>query len=80
MKAPKVKTKVAHSETKPAWNIIGTTMGGKFKIARVPYLVTDDDFINAKEKKEAYEHAQFISMCFNNSSDILSARCLNISD
>jgi len=71
MKNPKIKTKVVHSESKPAWNIIGTTLGGKYKIARVPYLVeTGSDIIDAREKAEALEHANFISFCFNNSDSI----------
>ena len=41
-----VKTKVVHSQTKSAWNVIGTDLGGKYKIARVPYVTIDDEFLN----------------------------------
>lgn len=33
-----IKTLIKHSESKNAWNIIGTKLGGKYKIARVPYI------------------------------------------
>lgn len=71
MKNPKIKTRVAHSESKSAWNVIGTDLGSKYKIARCPYMVTDDDILNEREKKEAFEHAEFISWCFNNSDNII---------
>lgn len=75
MKDPKITTKVKHSESKNAWNVIGARAGGKYKIARVPYLVIDDSEItNTREKAEALEHAMFISFCFNNSDRILAAR------
>lgn len=66
MELPKLKTTVVHSQSKSAWNVIGTRLGGKYKIARVPYydsgLQTQNDI---REKQEAYEHAMFISTCFN---------------
>jgi hypothetical protein len=70
MKNPKIKTRVVHSQTKSAWNVIGDTMGEKFKIARVPYLSTENENITNKERLEAFEHAEFISYCFNNSDHI----------
>jgi hypothetical protein len=33
--------KIRHSESKDAFNIIGTVLGGNYKIARIPYLVTE---------------------------------------
>ena len=63
------KTKVVHSETKDAWNVIGTMLGNKYKIARVPYYEEDSDnfkVANAAWKKEAEKDAKFISECFNN--------------
>jgi hypothetical protein len=61
-----IKTKVVHSQSKTAWNIIGTIPGGKYKIARIPYLIIDDsEIFNTKAKNEALEHAQFISNAFN---------------
>lgn len=62
----RVQTKVKHSESKTAWNIVGTILGGKYKIARVPYLAVEgDDILTTLNKAEALEHAQFISKCFN---------------
>ena len=70
MKNPKTKTKVVHSDTKPAWNVVATSIGGKYKIARIPYLIDYDVNFNAKWKQEALDHAEFISHCFNNSDSI----------
>ena len=65
------KTKVVHSESKTAYNIIGTTLGSKYKVARVPYIVTGHSEIDSREKGEAYEDAVFISLCLNNKDRIL---------
>lgn len=71
MKNPNIKTKVVHSESNPAWNVVGVSpIGGKYKIARIPYYVSDNSVITEIEKKEAFEHAEFISYWFNN-SDII---------
>ena len=72
MQNPKIKTKVVHSLTKEAWNVVGTKIPGKFKIARVPYLITGNDIIDTKYKSEALLHAEFISKCFNKSDEIIS--------
>lgn len=64
----KIKTKVVHSESKAAWNVVGTSWGDKYKIARIPYHVylgDGNDTYNTICKAEALEHAQFISKCFN---------------
>jgi hypothetical protein len=72
MEDPKMKTKVKHSESKNAWNVVGNSPGGKYKIARVPYLsIEGSDLLTRKEKLEAFKHAEFISFCFNNSNSIL---------
>ena len=71
MKDPNIKVAVIHSASKNAWNIIGRTMAAKYKVARVPYVVVNDDEVNEINRKEAYEHAEFISYCFNNSNAIL---------
>lgn len=71
MKNPNIKTKVVHSQSKSAWNVIGDIPGGKYKIARIPYLTTDDEISTSRYRKESLEHAQFISYCFNNSNTIL---------
>jgi hypothetical protein len=72
MQNPNIKTKVVHSQSKSSWNIVGTDLAGKFKIARIPYNVTGNEIIDTKEKSEALLHAEFISKCFNNSDKIIS--------
>ena len=37
-KGSKGKWKVVHSESKTAFNVVGTVLGGKHKIARCPYV------------------------------------------
>lgn len=75
MENPNIKTKIKHSEKKSAWNVIGTKLGGKYKIARVPYVkVEDSTFITECNSLEAKKHAEWISFCFNNSGNILAAR------
>jgi len=71
MKHPKTETEVKHSQSKKAWNVIGTIPGRKYKIARVPYF-HDKRYpeISTKNKAEALEHAEFISWCFNHPDKI----------
>lgn len=77
MENPKIKTKVRHSDSKTAWNIVGTKLGGKHKIARVPYVKVKGSIILTKRnKEEALKHAEWISFCFNNSDDIYKQQCL----
>ena len=71
MKFKKINTRVTHSMSKNAWNIVGTILGGKFKIARIPYVLTDDKEANEILKNEAKAHADFISYCLNNSDKII---------
>ncbi|PHR23563.1 MAG: hypothetical protein COA36_16665 [Desulfotalea sp.] len=72
MENPNTNTKVKHSESKNAWNIVAEGLGVKYKIARVPYLVIEDcEIMNEIEKSIALKHANYISYCFNNSSKIL---------
>lgn len=71
IKNPKIKTRVVHSQTKSAWNIVGESLGAKYKIARVPYLVIDNQILSDKNRQEAFEHAEFINHCFNKSNQIL---------
>jgi hypothetical protein len=73
MKNPNIKTKVIHSESKAAWNIIGEKLGGKYKIARIPYVVLNDEILSDRNRTEAFNHAEYISFCFNNSDKILVA-------
>lgn len=66
MGLPKIRTKVVHSESKDAWNVVGVDLGGKYKIARVPYFViVNSAVLSEREKQVAFEHAVFISTCFN---------------
>ena len=69
---PNIKVEIKHSESKNAWNIVGTNLGQKHKIARIPYLVIHgDEILTEIEKSAAHRHAIFISFCFNNSNKIL---------
>ncbi len=72
MENSNIKTKIVHSQSKTAWNVIGDNLGGKYKIARIPYSVTGNEIIDTIEKSEALRHAKFISQCFNNSGKIVS--------
>ena len=75
MENPKITVEIKHSESKTAWNIIGTIPGTKYKIARVPYLKIDDsEILNTRNRAEALKHAEWIMFCFNNSDNILNAR------
>lgn len=74
MKNPKIKTRVVHSQTKSAWNIVGKNLGGKYKIARIPYIALQEDDLTEGNRKEAFEHAEFISYCFNQSDTICNEK------
>ena len=74
MENPKIKTRVVHSQTKSAWNIVGETLGGKYKIARIPYLVFDNPKLSDINRFEAFKHAEFISHCFNHSDSICDVK------
>lgn len=70
-----IKTKVVHSQTKPAWNVVGISIPGKHKIARCPYeIIEGSETLDTRERKEAFEHATFISNCFNNSDVICNKK------
>ena len=71
MQDPNIKTRIVHSEKNSAWNVFGTSLDGKYKVVRCPYVVSNDEESTARERAEALLHAQFISWCFNNSSKIL---------
>ena len=57
-----MKTKIVHSETKSAWDVIGCDLGRKYKIARTDI---NNEILVTKRKNEALEHAEFISKCSN---------------
>jgi hypothetical protein len=60
-----IATKVVHSQSKSAWNVVGTKWGGKYKIAIVPYVPSSDEDVTLLNRQEAYTHAMFISNAFN---------------
>ena len=61
-----MKTKVVHSQSKDAWNVVNSVWGEKYKLARIPYVILPDEAnINIRNKAEALAHAEFISLCFN---------------
>jgi len=67
----RLQTKVVHSETKNAWNIVGTALGHKYKIARIPYYIAESlPEISNRNKEEAKNHATFISFCINNAKNL----------
>lgn len=65
-KGPKIQTEVRHSISKNAWNVCGVTLGATYKIARCPYHITgNNEKVDQMNRTEAFEHATFISDCFN---------------
>ena len=61
-KGTKGKWKVQHSISKDAFNIVGTVVGGNYKIARIPYLVIGNVIkVNDREKAEADANAKLIA-------------------
>lgn len=78
MHNPNLKTEVKHSTSKSAWNIVGTELGKKYKIATVPYGIDESEKLTSKYRKEAFEHAEFISYCFNNASVLGFKQKINV--
>jgi hypothetical protein len=65
------QTEVKHSQSKNAWNVIGTVLDGKYKFARVPYEVLEtSEILTTRNKAEALEQAMFISWCFCNADKV----------
>lgn len=52
-----------HSESKSAWNVVGSKLGGRYKIARLPYFIQPDllEEWNEGEKFEQKANALLIS-------------------
>ena len=71
IKIKNIECEVKHSETKDAWNILGTGLGRKFKIARIPYLFLEDDEFYKGKRQEALSHAEYIAWALNNSEQLL---------
>jgi hypothetical protein len=66
MKNFKITTKIQHSMSQNAWNVVCTNLGHKYKIAVVPYLLSEPH-----GRQQALDHAEYISHCFNNQDSIL---------
>ena len=63
MENPKIKVKIVHSQSKPAWNIIGNKLGYKYKISYIPKIDFEiglTDTIIKRRRKDVYEET-FIS-------------------
>jgi hypothetical protein len=52
---------IKHSESKSAFNVIGTNLGEKYKIARCPYVVSELTELTDRERKEAEANAKLIA-------------------
>ena len=61
-KGTKGKWRLKHSESKNAWNIIGTELGGKYKLARVPYLKVDEMYVDTNVVRERIAHLDALLM------------------
>lgn len=58
--------RVVHSQSKAAWNVVGTIPGGHCKLARFPYVAqTGSEIADTREKAGALERAQFFARCVN---------------
>jgi len=60
-KGTKGEWKVKHSESKNAFNVVGTVLGGNYKIARVPYFAIGTPLANNRERLEAEANAKLIA-------------------
>lgn len=60
-KGTKGEWEVKHSHSKTAYNIVGTVLGGKYKIARCPYETERVCIDSLNEKQEAKANAQLIA-------------------
>lgn len=61
-KGTKGEWNIKHSESKDAFNVVGTIVGGKYKIARCPYFVdiTLPEF-SARNRSECEANAKLIA-------------------
>ena len=55
--------KVKHSESKNSWNIIGTALGGRYKISKCDYIINNElsNDLNNREIQEQQANAMLIS-------------------
>lgn len=65
-KGTKGEWKVKHSESKTAWNVVGTELSLRYKIARCPYLVTKTlKKVNERQRNEQEANAKLIAAAPN---------------
>ena len=55
-----MKTKVVHSQSKSAWNVVCAELGHKYKIAKIPYIKSEDDEVTHREMYYALDIANHI--------------------
>lgn len=53
--------KMKPSESKTAYNVVGTHLGGLYKIARCPWLKTEDTKFDERSASEALANANLIA-------------------
>ena len=64
--------KVQKSESKPAWNVVSTAPGSRYKVARCPYMQLDKSpEFNKLESEEAEANARLIA-CAPDLLDLLN--------
>lgn len=61
-----IKTKVVHSSKNNSWNVVGTTLGAKYKVARIPYAVSEIEVVTNELSNESKNIAEYLSFCLNN--------------
>lgn len=65
-----IPNEIVHSNNSSAWNINGTTLGKKFRLAIVPYVAAHDPAVTAKLRAEAHELALLISYALDSAEGI----------
>lgn len=58
------KWKLQHSKSKPAWNIVGNQLGGRYKIAQFPYLA-ESNYSEEWNNKEMDDQKQNALKCIH---------------
>lgn len=79
---------IKHSESNDAWNVIGTKLGAKYKIARFPYIKYEDstpfESLGAMKSfnEERSLESQYNALLASNAPSLLEAleHCLCIMD
>lgn len=60
-----MKCKIKHSESKSAWNVVGTMSGGRYKLARFPYSSCADNELTRQESRRAKANAELFANAFH---------------